>query len=196
MSRHVGLVRAEDVLEGGARLPYDRSHLEESLQERRGRGAEQLRERNALNEGPGIPSTEARPSASAEAPQQQPRAQAKSTPQPPVAALLLPEVAQLLREGPPGGDPRDCRSQVQQAECGRRRMRVPLLRPRLQRRPATANRKVRLQVPLVLLRSVSELHCRGVDHSLQVNRDIDFYPIGTPRLFFFTSSDFLDRRNI
>lgn len=50
-------------------------------------------------------------------------------------------------------------------------MRQFVLRQRLQRGTTAANRAMQVQVSLVLLRRMSELHGGGMDHSLQIRRN-------------------------
>lgn len=50
-------------------------------------------------------------------------------------------------------------------------MRQSVLRQGLQRSATTAYRAVQVQVSLVLLRAVSKLHGRGMDHGLQITNE-------------------------
>lgn len=54
-------------------------------------------------------------------------------------------------------------------------MQQPVLRQRLQRRETATRRKMQMQVSLVLLRAMSELYRRGMDHGLQVNELVGIY---------------------
>ncbi|XP_058802670.1 protein Wnt-10a isoform X2 [Phymastichus coffea] len=79
------------------------------------------------------------------------------------------QVAQLLRARSTHGHRRHLRATLQPAERRRRRLRLVVLWPWLQCRQAEEAGALRVQVPLVLLRAVPELHRRGVDHRVQVN---------------------------
>lgn len=186
MSRHVGLVRAQDMLEGGPGLPDSRPNPEEPFPERGRGGPEQLRQRDAPEPAPSgqleaseAAKRQAAPAATAAAAdrrqqREQTRGQEEGRPKGPEQSqgtvVLFPKVPELLREGPAVGHRRDDRPQVQQAQRRWRRLRFSLLRERLQRRQAEMGREVRVQVSLVLLRAVPELHEGGVDHRLQVRR--------------------------
>lgn len=177
VSRNVGFVRAEDVLEGRPGLPNGRQDPEGPFQERGPRGSEQPRQRDAADEGAGLQAAAAGSSAaspeeaaSRQQQQQQPASGQKTqASRPRQAAILLSEVAEFLRERPDGRHTGHCGPEMQQNEPERRRVRVPLLRTGIQRRQTTPDREVPVQVSLVLLRPVPKLHRRGMDNRVQVN---------------------------
>lgn len=163
--RHVRLVRAEDLLEGHAGLPDSRQDLERTFPERRVGDAEQSGKRDTVGQNSRIAS-EAAGSAEAEE-ASRPQEEAPGSRE---TALLLSEIAQLLRTGLDDRHRGHHRSQVQQDQHRRWRMRQFVLRQRLQRGTTATNGAVSLQISLVLHGKVSKLHGGGMDHGLQIRR--------------------------
>lgn len=108
--RHVRLVRAEDLLEGHAGLPGSRQDLERAFPERRIGYAEQSGQRDPVGQNSRIAS-EAAGSAETEEASRRPQEEAPGSRE---TALLLSEIAQLLRTGPDDRHRGHRRSKVQQ----------------------------------------------------------------------------------
>lgn len=95
MPRDVGFVRAEDLLEGDAGVPGGRQDFERTFPERRAGDTEQSGQRDTVGQNSRIAS-EATGSAETEEASRRPQ---KEAPGPRETALLLSEIAQLLRTG-------------------------------------------------------------------------------------------------
>lgn len=165
--RHVGQLRAEDLLEVGARVPGGWQRAEGTVPQG---GVGRPVEHGQRAAGAVRRAKRLRAESPVTLPQGQEEAQTdqKRGAGPVAGPGLLPEVAQLLRARRQRRLPRHRGPPVQSNQPRDGQLLVVVLRTRLQRGQAETGGEVQLQVPVVLLRHLRKLHYTGVGDSVQL----------------------------